>query len=959
MTGLASDRRDISTMKLASRSCAVVALWLTVSIHAFESRAEGPLHEQIDRLVESAYVGEPAPLADDGEFVRRVYLDLAGRIPSLEEAGAFLADASADKRVRLVDQLLAGPDFIRHMTITFDVMLMERRPDKHVPSAEWRQYLYESIAANKPLNQLAREILSSDGTDPAMRPAAKFYLDRDAEPNLLTRDVGRMFFGMDLQCAQCHDHPLIESYYQSDYYGIFAYLNRIVLFTDAKDKNKAYLGEKAEGDAKYTSVFTKVEGSSLPHLPTGRFVEDPVFAKDDAYLVAPAKDVRPVPKYSRRLKLAEEATRGDNLAFNRNLANRLWSIMMGRGLVDPVDLHHADNPPTHAVLLDYLAAELAAGGFDLRAFLREIALTRTYQRSLQVPSWPREIELAKGLEAKLEAELAALTTERATAAENAKQLAEQLAQSRAALAPQRDALRQAEQTLADAEKASRDAAAAFAATRASLETQRTTMSSVDAALEASKKAAALLPGEAELTTAVAKFQASRDKLAAEVAKLEGMLPEQQKAAEAAAQAAEQARPPFEAAQQAYHAAAMPLVEQHTQVDAAERVVRDLDNRAAVLRRRLQDASQLAHVKTLYDALDAARASLADSQAQLANARQEADSQRARANQLQADLAAARQAHTELLAATESSRQRLANLEGATTLVAAAIRHLEEARSALPDDEELRTAAEDLGTRAVHLTEEKALAASTVRQQQTACDQSQSRLAALEQATTSTAAKLAELDKQLSTLAERCHAAEQTCHAAEAALSEPLAELENAWVAQLGLAPLKALTPEQLARSMLEATGVAARHRKAAADELRKKPDAPQDPAVFDREVEKAVHAKLEGSINEFVRLFGAGAGQPQHTFFATVDQALYFDNGGTLRSWLAPSGDNLTGRLLKHEDAHELANELYLSVLTRLPNEQEVELVRRALAADPAQKNAIVQELAWALLTSAEFRFAP
>src|SRR5690606_7298792 len=131
-------------------------------------------------------------------------------IPSLDDAREFLADSSPDKRTRWIDRLLDSPAYARHMAQVFDVMLMQRRPDKHVPAPAWQNYLRTSFQENKPYDQLAREILAANSDDPALAPAAKFYLDRDAEPNLLTRDVGRLFLGRDMQCAQCHDHPLID-----------------------------------------------------------------------------------------------------------------------------------------------------------------------------------------------------------------------------------------------------------------------------------------------------------------------------------------------------------------------------------------------------------------------------------------------------------------------------------------------------------------------------------------------------------------------------------------------------------------------------------------------------------------------------------------------------------------------------------------------------------------------------
>ncbi len=189
--------------------------------------------------------------------------------------------------------------------------------------------------------------------------------------------MGRLFFGMDLQCAQCHDHPLIADYYEADYYGIYAFLNRSFVFTDAKAK-KSYFAEKAEGEVAFKSVFdASVDVKDFrPRLPRDKPVAEPEFGKNDAYFVKPAKNVRPVPKFSRRAQLAKLAAEGANRNFRLNIVNRLWALMMGRGLVDPVGLHYEDNPPSHPKLLDTLAEEFAATGFDVKDMLRELALER-------------------------------------------------------------------------------------------------------------------------------------------------------------------------------------------------------------------------------------------------------------------------------------------------------------------------------------------------------------------------------------------------------------------------------------------------------------------------------------------------------------------------------------------------------------------------------------------------------
>jgi hypothetical protein len=342
---------------------------------------EPPLWQRIDAAIQAAHDGPWAEPSGDGEFLRRVYLDLTGNVPSVDAARRFLDDTAADKRALLIDQLLDSPAYARHMQQVFDVMWIERRADKHVPSDQWREYLRDAFAENKPYHQLVSEILAADGVEPTTRAPAKFYLDRDCEPNLVTRDISRMFFGMDLQCAQCHDHPLISDYLQRDYYGLFAFVSRSYVFEDKKAK-QSVVAEKAEGDVTYKSVFDPdAGGSALPHLPGGEPIEEPQFEKDQAYEVAPADGVRPVPKYSRRAQLAQRVLAGGDDAFNKNIVNRMWAQMMGRGLVEPLGEHHAENPASHPELLERLGQQFAASGYDLKSLLRQLALSQTYQRS--------------------------------------------------------------------------------------------------------------------------------------------------------------------------------------------------------------------------------------------------------------------------------------------------------------------------------------------------------------------------------------------------------------------------------------------------------------------------------------------------------------------------------------------------------------------------------------------------
>jgi hypothetical protein len=450
-----------------------------------------PLHEQIDGLIESAALGPLSPLTDDTEFLRRVALDLTGVIPTPAEIRAFVADKAANKRAVAIDRMLASPRFARQMAIVFDVMFTERRPDKNktISAVDWQEFLRSSFAAGKPYDQLVREILSADGTAGPLKPAAGFYFYRTCEPNSLTRDIGRFFFGMDLQCAQCHDHPLVDDYYQADYYGLYAFVTRVQLFEDRKLK-LSQISEKADGEANFKSVFTGYSMDKVtPRLPKGEAYADPTIAKGQEYLVKPEKNAPGVPRFSRRLELAKVVAAGENAAFNRNIANRLWAQMLGRGLVHPVDFHHSDNPPSHPELLELLAREIRNLHYDVAAFIREIAMSRTYQRSCQPPSaksWQASSLAAKlpkleQADAKCQralhaAEQASQHPDQATVAENKKLPVVTVSTAKRRKPPAANTA-----TLADAKTAAAQSAARLAEARSLLEYARLAKSDPKAA----------------------------------------------------------------------------------------------------------------------------------------------------------------------------------------------------------------------------------------------------------------------------------------------------------------------------------------------------------------------------------------------------------------------------------------------------------------------------------------------
>lgn len=351
------------------------------------SGADEPLHMQVDRLIQArAGDSSPAGPSDDAEFLRRIYLDLAGRIPSAREARSFWNDRHPDKRTDLIDRLLRSSEYSRRMAEAMDVMLMERRGD----SPEWLAYLRGSFEQNKSAAQLTREILQPNATNSANGSA--FFLTKRLEkygenpidyPGL-TRDVGRFFLGVDLQCAQCHDHLFVQEYKQRDFQGLFTIFQNLYLRpeTPASGVAEKLMTQKLE----FASVFDKEKKQVGPRIPGGDEFEIPTFAKGEEYREPPdPKTRRPgVPRFSPLALLAERLPATQNAAFARNVVNRIWFLFLGRGLVHPLDQHHRDNPPSHPELLDLLAREFTAHGYDMKWLVAELVRTSTYQRTAKL-----------------------------------------------------------------------------------------------------------------------------------------------------------------------------------------------------------------------------------------------------------------------------------------------------------------------------------------------------------------------------------------------------------------------------------------------------------------------------------------------------------------------------------------------------------------------------------------------
>lgn len=948
--------------RLAHASTCIAILGIALSLAWGEESA--PLRARVDQLISAQSGGMIAPICSDAEFLRRASLDLIGMPPTASELRDFLADASAEKRQIVVDRLLNSPHFARHMAHTFDVMFMERRPAQHVSQEEWHQYLFESFLANKPFDQLAREILSADGADPALRPAARFYLDRESEPNLITRDVGRIFFGQDLQCAQCHDHPLITDYHQVDYQGLLAFFEPgYALVKKEGDKEKTYYAERAGSDREFESVFVKGRKRRTgPRLPSQTEIVEPEFYPGDEYTVKPAEGVLPAPKFSRRRVLADEATGGKNRAFNENIANRLWAHLMGRGLVHPVDLRHSNNPPSYPDLLAMLGDEFARMKFDVKAFLRELALTQTYQRSIDVPDdvldqARRAVELA----AVLDAERAPMARELEIAQAAYEKLAESWSAAEQTLLPVVAELVQVRAKAGEAAKRVEDAEKTMTDALKALEGKQ---AAVQPLLEMTPKAqevASKMKEDAELVAAVQKIVERAGKAQGELetlqkaveeksAALQGTVGEMSTARQAIDTVVEKVRPVEEVERSAeqstleararYVAAATKLVGYDKRLDKVRAFanVAALDDKALESQRRVADAQA---------AIDASRAKL------------EAFAPTVQAAQASLESVRGEHARTmEVLAAVEAEYARRKSFVDS---MESAARTVELALKSLPGDAALTEASTKFREKAAQFAAELADYAPSLDAPR----------AAIQSAAEKISLAQSELDRVLSERAAK----EQALAAAEAirdqaaatavhdrqCVDQTISALAEDWVADFTIAALKPLTPEQICWSVLRVTGVEERYRAAEEAELAKTmplaPDATPDQLLARaREIEQRTYDKLKGNVGGFIRVFAAGAGQPQSDFFATADQALFVTNGEPMNAWTAPAGGNVAQRVAVEPDMAKAAEDLYLTVLSRMPTAEEAADVQARLA-EAKEKPAVVQELVWGLMTSAEFRF--
>lgn len=347
-------------------------------------REFGSVTEAVDTLIAEGWERrgiQPAAAADERTWCRRVYLDLAGRIPTQAELDEFLTAPAETKRAALVERLLASEDYVVRMRELWDVLLMGRGKRDSVEDRRkkngWWAFLENAFRADRPWNETVRDFLVARPDKPENKGASWFLFERRNEHQRIAEAVAPVVYGTKIDCAQCHDHPLAREIKQGHYWGLVAAFNR-----SKNVEGGNAVGESAVGGFMNFTNLKKESQPALVALLTGRTIPETWPAGeqkeqdgDDRYVDPKAKPR--VPKFSRREAFAEAATT-DNPLLARAFVNRMWAAFMGRGIVHPADEMNGRNAPSHPELLDWLAADFASHQYEVRRVVRGIVLSRAY-----------------------------------------------------------------------------------------------------------------------------------------------------------------------------------------------------------------------------------------------------------------------------------------------------------------------------------------------------------------------------------------------------------------------------------------------------------------------------------------------------------------------------------------------------------------------------------------------------
>jgi hypothetical protein len=364
---------------------------------AATSREPALVAAEIDKIINAKLAEEkiPAsPICDDAEFIRRASLDIRGRVPSMERTVGFLNDKDPNKRTKLIDEFLADSEYGEHFAIIWYHRIVKPDDDNRLLIAgnKLQDWLEDSFNQNRGWNKIAFELLTASG-DRDENPPVTFFLAHvndnknhyEPAPNKLTTASSRMFFGVKLECCECHNHPY-NTMKQTDYWGVAAFFgNTHAEHSSKKDAKAGITATVHEGKASVTGGGKKAKDKEVvtSHAAFGS-IEIP----DSKGKTVRAKFLNAeMPSFNAgqalRPVLAKWLTSEQNPFFARALVNKMWANFFGRGIINPVDDMSDEDKATHPEVLKLLADEFVASGFDLKHLIRCICLSETYQRSSQ------------------------------------------------------------------------------------------------------------------------------------------------------------------------------------------------------------------------------------------------------------------------------------------------------------------------------------------------------------------------------------------------------------------------------------------------------------------------------------------------------------------------------------------------------------------------------------------------
>jgi hypothetical protein len=321
------------------------------------------LAQMIDEAIEKKLVAEkipPSPTCTDSEFLRRAYLDITGVIPPADKARTFIDSRDPDKRAKLIDELLDSSNFGRHQADIWASLIIQKTSDnRRVDFTPFREWLAAQFNQNKPWSETVSDMVAATG-DYEKVPAAAFYMSNNTVDKM-TDQVSKLFLGVSIQCAQCHDHKF-EDWKQKEYWSFTQFFMKVSIGGGA--------GAKIGGDAMVNETG-RINRKKSP-LPEAAMNLPATFLRDGFAKLNPSSPYRP--------KLAAWLTNEKNPYFAKAMVNRVWSQLFGTGFCNPTDMG-PNETPSHPELLANLAHQFGGGGFDLKNLVRAVCLSQTYQRS--------------------------------------------------------------------------------------------------------------------------------------------------------------------------------------------------------------------------------------------------------------------------------------------------------------------------------------------------------------------------------------------------------------------------------------------------------------------------------------------------------------------------------------------------------------------------------------------------